>query len=613
GDQTWDIVGRDYIVTKGVTVIPGVNLTINPGVIVKFDPGTYLAVNGTLRALGEPYPSDPVRFIPVSDGPAPMDWMGLRFLESSENCLLEYSTISYASYAINITGTTSPVISNCTIEYSFFHGIYCGAGSTPFIRNNFINFSEWGGIICDNRSHAIVQGNEINTCLYGIICYDVAELSYNTIKTCWIGIVCWGDANVTYNEVRDCMDGIHGFYAAPRIEHNDVVSCDGNGTRFIMSNATVRYNTFRYNDVGMDISYDSRNVLVNMEGNTVNGIDIQKCYLVNQNDIVIEGLFADSGWSSGYYGLLTAQGSVTLYDCHNVIFRDCNITNTMNAIYGTNSSFFIYNTWLGNARRSQVYLDRDAWAMSYNGSVDADMVSIGGDNCLFISHDDLMVRVLDHDLEPIEGARVAVRESFLELHNVTTDSNGWTPNLVVKDRTVSESGVIASPLNVEVFAEEYNFESNPQTGIYVSENHTVTFIDLGDIEPPEVLGASIQDGDRSTPVNASISIYFSEPMNHTSVEQAFSISGNVTGAFAWSGYNLTFTPSHDMAFQTYYTVTLETGARDLNDNHITAAYTVSFTTLKESSEASSWMMMGVFVVIFLAAGIAGWVMIRKMK
>jgi hypothetical protein len=361
----------------------------------------------------------------------------------------------------------------------------------------------------------------------------------------------------------------------------------------------------------MDINYDAKNILKNMEGNMVNGIDINTCFYVGRSNFLIDNLNIDSGYSTYFTGRLTAQGSVTLYDCHNVTFRNCNITHSQNAVYATNSSFTIYNTTFDDARTAQIYLDQNASGLAFNGSVNPDNVTIGGSNCLFVTFDNLQIEVRDYYGDPIEGANIVIRESQLVLHNVTTDINGLTGELLVKDRTVSEAGVISSPLIVQIYTDKYNFEENPLTGVRVKDTSKVIFTDLGDIFPPTVSSYSVKDGERSFPVNGSITITFDEPMNQTSVENAFSISGNISGTFHWNGWNLTFIPD-SLEYQTDYLILISTDAMDMWDNNLQEPISFSFTTVSAPGSSSSSMLI-MIIAIFAIAGIAGFFVLKRIQ
>jgi hypothetical protein len=208
---------------------------------------------------------------------------------------------------------------------------------------------------------------------------------------------------------------------------------------------------------------------------------------------------------------------------------------------------------------------------------------------------------------------VVIREDLIELHNTTTNADGVTGKLVVKNKTVSEAGIIASPLTIQTYAEGYHFDNNPREGLYVTTNHTITFVDLGDIESPTILTVSIEHGDRSVGVSRNITISFSEPMDHSSTEDAFSISGNVTGTFSWSGFDLTFTPNQMLEYQTYYTVTISDEVADISGNNLESSLSFSFTTIPKP-ETTSWGVIGAAVVaIFVVMGIASWWVVKRIK
>jgi hypothetical protein len=81
-----------------------------------------------------------------------------------------------------------------------------------------------------------------------------------------------------------------------------------------------------------------------------------------------------------------------------------------------------------------------------------------------------------------------------------------------------------------------------------------------DTTPPTVTGKSPTGSGIS--VGSDISITFSEPMNHASAENAFSIVPVVSGSFSWAGNTLTFNPTANLAYDTTYTVKVAGTAED---------------------------------------------------
>lgn len=111
---------------------------------------------------------------------------------------------------------------------------------------------------------------------------------------------------------------------------------------------------------------------------------------------------------------------------------------------------------------------------------------------------------------------------------------------------------------------------------------TITFTTAAppDSIPPTVINKSPADGATGVPINTSLSLTFSEPMNEASVEAAFSASPAVTCTFLWDSTStlMTCDPTADLSYGTSYTVTLGTGAQDANGNALAAAHSFGFTT-----------------------------------
>lgn len=80
------------------------------------------------------------------------------------------------------------------------------------------------------------------------------------------------------------------------------------------------------------------------------------------------------------------------------------------------------------------------------------------------------------------------------------------------------------------------------------------------VPPPTIVAASPAGYSAST--SASIRADFNKAMDVTSVESSFAISPTVQGTFAWHGYAMVFTPSQALPDDSYFTVTIGSGARD---------------------------------------------------
>jgi hypothetical protein len=184
---------------------------------------------------------------------------------------------------------------------------------------------------------------------------------------------------------------------------------------------------------------------------------------------------------------------------------------------------------------------------------------------------------------------------------------------VVKDRAVSSSGVVPSPLTVVVYSDIYNFENNPREEVYAADVDNLEFVDMGDIWAPTVATVNIEHGDKTVEVDSVIMITFSEAMNQTAVEKAFSVSGNITGTISWSGFNMTYTPIQGFDYQTYYTVTVGEAASDFAGNTLEAPHVFSFTTMPEPKTASIALIAGAVVAVVALMGIGSWFVLKRLK
>jgi len=180
---------------------------------------------------------------------------------------------------------------------------------------------------------------------------------------------------------------------------------------------------------------------------------------------------------------------------------------------------------------------------------------------------------------------------------------GYTTNATptISVHVTDESGVNSSTIRLYIqgFSVYYDLSTIPG-GYNVSYTHEAGFDDgdevtcrivaedisgnvldftwsfTVDISAPSIVSVSPPDGAENLPLNTTISATFSEQMNKTSVEQAFSISPGVNGSFSWNGNTTIFTPASQLENITY-TITINTGAKDLAGNSLANNYSWSFT------------------------------------
>jgi fibronectin type 3 domain-containing protein len=100
--------------------------------------------------------------------------------------------------------------------------------------------------------------------------------------------------------------------------------------------------------------------------------------------------------------------------------------------------------------------------------------------------------------------------------------------------------------------------------------------------PPTVTSCLPANGATGVSVGAQITLGFSEDVNKSSVEAAFSLtdgSSPVSGTFSWaSASSVSFKPSSQLAYSTSYQIKLATSAKDLAGNVLTSTFSSQFTT-----------------------------------
>lgn len=106
---------------------------------------------------------------------------------------------------------------------------------------------------------------------------------------------------------------------------------------------------------------------------------------------------------------------------------------------------------------------------------------------------------------------------------------------------------------------------------------------LADVTAPTVISVTPAVNATSIAVSAKPAVTFSEAINPSTVTSSTFVLKNgstvVTGAIVTSGATATFTPSSALTGNTVYTVTIETGVKDVAGNSMASNYSWSFTTV----------------------------------
>ncbi len=216
------------------------------------------------------------------------------------------------------------------------------------------------------------------------------------------------------------------------------------------------------------------------------------------------------------------------------------------------------------------------------------------------------------------------------------ETNSLTPaSFTVSDETGSIDGTVQYSGSTATFT--------PTAGLFFETSYTATITtdvqDLAgnqlqntttwsfttepepDLTPPAVIAHIPLDTSANVFKNAAISVTFSEEMDAATLDTAtFTVSSNsstIPGTVTYDGTTATFVPSSFLEYDTTYTATITTDAKDLSGNNLQSPYTWSFSTLSSANiywrtvypavtavgfdggEAQNWIVDGVIDSITL--------------
>ncbi|UCE37749.1 MAG: Ig-like domain-containing protein [Thermoplasmata archaeon] len=207
--------------------------------------------------------------------------------------------------------------------------------------------------------------------------------------------------------------------------------------------------------------------------------------------------------------------------------------------------------------------------------------------------------------------------SYAQIH-MTANGNVYSadiPGTVVTSEGIEyyiEVKDKANPPNILYFSTPGSTNTEPD-----SSNDIDITITGADSIYPSVVDYSPEGS--NVPLDTTISVAFSKPMDQDSVESAFTISPTVGGVYEWIGATLTFTPSSPLKAVTQYNVTISIQAKDLEGRALQKYHNWSFITggeaEKETSFWETWepIITGVTILFSLLLFLVGFLSLRKKR
>ncbi|MBI5804711.1 Ig-like domain-containing protein [candidate division TA06 bacterium] len=116
----------------------------------------------------------------------------------------------------------------------------------------------------------------------------------------------------------------------------------------------------------------------------------------------------------------------------------------------------------------------------------------------------------------------------------------------------------------------------------LAAQYTWTFRTEKDLVKPTVVSVSPAAGDTNVTVNTSITVCFSEPMDHNTAQAALSLTPAVAFyGYSWQGDTLmTATLADTLSFKKQYRINISTAALDVSGNQLASSYSAGFSTLR---------------------------------
>lgn len=297
-----------------------------------------------------------------------------------------FSRTTSGGVGVRVTSSGSVIADN---TFNFIQTAIVGTGGTPTIVRNDIHASVTG-ISLTLTTNALVDANVVTDTTTGIDVRSTTRtrISGNFVTTTMVGMEIWIDKDVDIddNEVRYAMsvgvriesssgnftanvvadgslDGVLLWHSPMLVASNEITNNLGVGLHGSMSDADVDANIVTQNGVGirmsgesilrltsnvlvdntvgLDVPYSSRQAIPHMSGNLVNGVAVDagasRVYHYQDANVLISGQTRDSGFGAGYYGSLTAQGNVVLYEVDTATIDSTTISHANVGVTSINS------------------------------------------------------------------------------------------------------------------------------------------------------------------------------------------------------------------------------------------------------------------------------------
>jgi hypothetical protein len=193
------------------------------------------------------------------------------------------------------------------------------------VVNNTVQSCVGGIFLMHDKDVNATANLVVKASVYGILCEQCGgTVSLNTVIDGWAdGIELWkSTALFADNNVSNNLGAAFNAEGGAATIRANLVLRNGVGvTLWNQDTAHLEANVLANNTVGLDVPYGSRQAVASMSGNVVNGVNVdgtlragEQVFFYKAANVTIAGGVRDSGFSAGYFGSVSAEGNVVLYE-----------------------------------------------------------------------------------------------------------------------------------------------------------------------------------------------------------------------------------------------------------------------------------------------------------
>jgi parallel beta-helix repeat protein len=442
-DTLWTLLESPYWIEDNITILPGVNLTIEPGVDIRFNGFHGLFVEGNLIALGTEAKS--INFTSNKSSPNLSDWDRIQ-INSTGHIEMDYCNVSFGDYGLYLISSDNNVSDSNISNNNQGLVVSYYSNNNSILRNNASN-NIFGVTLRWANNNTIIDNQMWNNSFWNLYIFGWKKEHYNhTVAT---SNIINGKPIYYFFDLKDTV--ISG------IETSQVTVAGSDNITLLNVNVTngdYIYLVFTSNSTVQD-SYGSNNSYGFFSKYSTDTVIINNTFINNRNDMYID---TSSGLSitNNIGGTMALDGSSNndiLMNKINEIQLYLSENNTLDRNDITASD--VYGIYLSQSSNN---------SMNENEIVDQ---GVAGIHLSFSSNNSIMNNSVSHSWY---GLRVWQNSNNNSIKNNTISDNGFGINLWGSlNNHVFHNNIINNTLQASDDSDNFWNDTYPFGGNYWSD------------------------------------------------------------------------------------------------------------------------------------------------